>query len=169
MAVLSVILGILLILAGIFFIAGPLQTFLMVGLFVSIFLLVYGVAGLVKVFQKKAHVLEAIVSVLAIIIGIVVLVVPGGQENLDGVLLILVAIWFIVQGVVSLVVSIQARPEPGYVWGIVAGVLGILVGILCFARPLITALVIGILVGIMCIEAGVSLIAMAGVSGSDDE
>ncbi len=164
MAVLSVIVGILLILGGICCIVTPLATFLATGYILCIILLVFGVMGIVRAFQKKAHALEVVSSILAIIVGIVALTRPGGALVFDGVLVYLMAAWLLVQGVSAIVIGIQSRPESGWVFGLIAGILCVLLGIYAFIRPEFMAVTAGVLLGFFIIAAGVSLISFGAMT-----
>ena len=74
----------------------------------------------------------------------------------------LFAAWFVVQGVVSIYVSIKSRHEnKGWVLGLILGIIGTLLGIISLIQPLISALAIGILISIYLIEAGLSMIVLA--------
>jgi len=162
MVVLSIILGVLLIIGGISCMATPFATYLSTGYFVGIFMFVYGIAGLVRGFQKKAHALEIVVSVLAIIVGIISFVRPGTALVFDGVMLYVIAAWFVIQGIVSIVISFQMKSvSSGWFWGLIVGILGVILGIYSFAHPMVTALTAGLLIGFYFIESGIDLIVLA--------
>ena len=161
MTVLSIILGVLLIFGGISCLFTPLATFLSTGYFLAILLLVYGIMGLVKAFRKRAAVLEGVVSVLAILVGLFAIFRPGSQEVFDAVLLVLLACWFLIQGVVSVVISIRTRPVNRYwVLTLIAGILGIVLGLYSFAHPMAAALTAGYLIGFYFLQAGFDLITL---------
>ena len=85
---------------------------------------------------------------------------------IDSLILIFIAIWFLIQGVVSLVMSIKNRKEiPSWGLGVVAGIFGIAAGIICFINPYVEAFAAGFLIAIFLIEAGVSLIAFGSIFG----
>ena len=96
MVVLSVILGVLLMIGGFACIFTPLATFFTTGYFLCALMLVFGIVGIVRAFQKKADVFEIIVSILAIIVGLIALFRPGSSLVFDGVILIFIACWFLV-------------------------------------------------------------------------
>ena len=166
MTVLSVILGIFLIVGGICCFFTPLATFLAAGYIIGIMLFVYGIVALIRSIASKAGALAIITSILAIVVGFLAVFRPGGTLVIDSLILIFIAIWFLIQGVVSLVMSIKNRKEiPSWGLGVVAGIFGIAAGIICFINPYVEAFAAGFLIAIFLIEAGVSLIAFGSIFG----
>ena len=104
------------------------------------------------------------------IVGIIAIINPGTTVVFDALMAILLPIWFVVQGIVSIIVSIRARKvKKGWVAGLVLGILGVLVGLLTFFNPMISVVTIGILVGIFLIQAGLSMIVLATAIDTVDE
>lgn len=166
MTVLSIILGVLLILGGIGCMFTPLATFLSTGYFLAIMLIVYGVAIIVRVCRKEAGALELVLAVLAILAGLLAIFRPGQTLVFDRLILYMIAAWMLVQGCVSLFMSIRVRHEcPGWFWGVIVGVLGIILGIYSFAHPMVTALSTGILIGLYFIEMGIDTIVLGTAIG----
>ncbi len=162
MVVLSIIVGILLMMGGIACLFSPGATFLASGYVVAILLLIYGIVGIVNVVRKRAHPVMLIVDILAIIIGIIAIIKPGSTLAIDVLMTYLLAAWFVVQGGVSIFVSIKARSyQSGWVFGLILGIIGVLLGIYSFFNPMVSALAIGILIGIYLIEAGLSMIVLS--------
>ncbi len=159
MSILSVILGVLLIIGGVACMFTPFGTFLAAGMIIAIMMFVYGIGGIVRFFRKESGALELIASILAIIVGIIAIVRPGSTLVLDSLVLTLVAVWLLVKGVINIVVSIQAKNEiPGWGWGVAAGVLSVIAGIIAFVNPAVAALTIGILMGLFFVECGIDMI-----------
>lgn len=171
MTILSIILGVLLIITGFSCMATPLVTFLSTGYFFAILLLVYGFSGIVRFFQKLAGGLELAVSILAVVLGVVSLARPGQTLIFDGMVLYLIAAWLLVEGISTVVMSIQCRDiRKGWGWGVVAGILGIIAGIYSFAHPMLTAVTAGILIGFYFVQAGFNMIVVsAALSAAQDE
>ena len=162
MMILSIILGIMMIIAGSCCFFTPLTTFLSTGYFMSVMFLFYGIAGLVRSFKKKAETLEVVVSVLAIVVGLISLFLPGTTLVFDTVMIYMTAAWFLVMGIVSIVVAFKVRKVENY-WflGLISGILGVVMGIYSFLHPQMLALSSGMLIGFYFIETGISLIAMS--------
>ena len=71
MAILGILCGIILVLAGISFMATPLATYLATGYIFAIMLLVVGIVGIVNVVRKEADPVTLVAAIPAIIIGII--------------------------------------------------------------------------------------------------
>ena len=166
MSVLCVILGIIMIIGGVSCFFTPIATMLSAGYLIGILLLVFGIFGIVKAITDKGGVLDWILSILAIIVGIVAVVRPGGTLVLDGVLLYLVAAFFLVEGIAQIVMAFRSRPVNSS-WGLnlVAGILCMLVGICAIASPMFAAVTVGILIAFFFIGMGISLVALGTASG----
>lgn len=164
MVVLSVILGVLLAICGVSMMCTPLATFMETGYFLAILIIVYGVMGIVKSVAFKQYGVHFLFSIISVILGLLVALVPGMRAFTDGVLLYIVASWFILQGLVSVFMALNAKRiirNKMWIWGVVIGIIGILLGIYSFIRPLVLAVAIGMIIGFYFIETGVNLIIAA--------
>jgi uncharacterized membrane protein HdeD (DUF308 family) len=95
----------------------------------------------------------------SILIGLVVLFWPGITALI---LLIFIASWAVVVGILEIVAAIMLRRVVEGEWMfIVSGVLAVLFGILLFLWPATGALAITWLIGAMAIVYGISLLALA--------
>ena len=169
MVVLSVICGVLLMMGGIACLFNPGATFFATGYFIAILLLIYGIVGIVNVVRKRAPAIGLITYILAVIVGIFAIFRPENALVMDTILAYLVAAWFVIQGIVSIYMSIKAKPyKSGWVCGLILGILAILIGLYSFFHPMLGALTIGILVGIYLIDAGLSMIVFATAVDSID-
>ena len=84
---------------------------------------------------------------------------PGSTLVLDSLVLNMVSAWLLVKGLINIIVSIQSRNEvKGWGWGVAAGVLSIVAGVLSFMHPAITALTVGVLMGLYFVESGIDMI-----------
>ena len=170
MMILSIILGILMIITGACCLFTPLTTYLATGYYMCVMLLFYGIAGLVYYFKKKGNVLKVVVSVLAIIVGLISLFLPGTTLVFDTVMIYMTAAWFLVMGIVSIVVAFKVRKvEKFWFLGLISGILGVIVGIYSFLHPQMLALSSGMLIGFYFIETGISLIATSVVMDMTEE
>ena len=164
MSILLIILGILLILCGVSCIFTPILTFMQTGIILMILLLVYGIAGIVKAVAQKEYGLNFAFSILSVILGIIIMVVPGMDILTDGVLIYMMACWFILQGIVSIALSVKFRGINGgkkWIWGIVFGAVGILLGIYSVFHPLLLAFTTGILIGVYFVVSGINMIVIS--------
>ena len=95
----------------------------------------------------------------SILVGLVVLFWPGITALI---LLLLIASWAVVVGILEIVAAIMLRRVVEGEWMfIVSGVLAVLFGILLFVWPATGALAIAWLIGAMAIVYGISLLALA--------
>jgi uncharacterized membrane protein HdeD (DUF308 family) len=92
-------------------------------------------------------------GVVSLALGIILAVWPG--ETLK-VCAVIVAIQFVVSGVMRVVVALTSRHLDGGIRALVgfSGALAVIVGLLCLRDPLETLLVIGLLVGVWLLLAG---------------
>lgn len=169
MKVFAIIVGILLTICGVSCIFTPFVTFLQAGYFLVILLLTYGIMGIIKAVKLKNYNSEFVFSILSIILGLIIMFVPGLKLMTDGVLAYLMAIWFLLQGALSIFMAFRKKKaESGkvWIWTLVVGILGVLVGLYSFAHPMVMAFTFGILIGIYFIECGISMVVMSHYFGS---
>ncbi|MBQ9063383.1 MAG: DUF308 domain-containing protein [Eubacterium sp.] len=170
MAILTIILGVVLIIGGFRCLFTPFASFLAAGYIIGIMLFIYGIISLIREIQTKAGILAYITSVLAIIVGFFAMTRPGGTLAIDMMILDFVAIWFLIQGVTGLVISIGHRHEiPFWGLGVVSGIFGIIAGIISLINPAAEMFAVGTLIAIYMIETGLGLITVGSVFGSIKE
>lgn len=166
MTILMFILGVLLIICGVCCAFTPLATLVAAGYFIAIVLIVSGAAGIYAGVKFKFYGINFAVSILAVILGVVALVRPGGIEVIDKVLIYLVAVWLLIRGCSSVALSLQVRKlrlGTDWIWGLIIGILGIVLGIYSFVHPAVPAIAIGLLIALYFIEEGIDIIAMSRV------
>lgn len=166
MSVLMVILGVLLIICGVCCAFTPLVTLAAAGYFIAIVLIVSGVSGIITGVRLRFYGLNFAVSILAIVLGVLALVRPGGIEAIDKVLIYLFAIWLLVRGCTTFALSLRLRKlniNHDWIWGMVIGILSIILGIYSFIHPAVSAVAIGLLIAFYFIEEGIDVIATSRV------
>lgn len=154
-----VLVGLVMVAAGIVALAYEGITLLALGLIFGINILVYGTFALVAAFEPGAPpshaVLRTVVGIVAILAGLVLVVRPGASVL---VLLVALGFWFIITGVGDLVRGIS---QPGHRFvSIVLGLIGIAAGVIVLADPGIGLRTLAILVGILFIIRGVAEMAV---------
>ncbi|HEY5847648.1 MAG TPA: HdeD family acid-resistance protein [Microlunatus sp.] len=157
----SVVRGALAIIFGLIAFFAPIETALVLALVIGIFAIVDGVIDLVDAIRHRGSAGMAgriVLGVASILFGLVILFWPG--RSLE-VLVILVGIWSVVVGILQIVVSVGHRGDrdSGWVWGLVAGILSVLFGVLVMISPGAGLVTIIWIVGIYAILFGVALIA----------
>ena len=164
MKIFTMMFGILLAVCGFSCIFTPIMTFLETGWFLMILLFVYGIMGIIKAVTQKEYKIQFLFSIISVILGAVILFVPGLRLMTDGMLIYLMAGWFLLQGIVDIFLSFRQKKRgegKGWIWTMILGILGLLVGIYSFVHPLFAAFTIGILVGIYFIESGINMVVIA--------
>ncbi len=163
MKALSVVLGVIMLICGFMCVVTPFATFLFAGYLIGILLLVFGIIGLIMAVSNKSGALQIILCVLAAVVGFIAIVRPGGTLIIDGILIILVAIWLLLQGIILIVMSVKNRKSNG-LWflGIIVGVLALLLGAYSLGHPMFAAIATGLLIGFYFMQIGLSMIIMAG-------
>ncbi len=166
MKVLTIIFGVLMTIAGVICLFRPDVTFLQTGYIIAIMLLVYGIIGIIAVIARRVRPAFLWAAIPATIIGVVSLFFPSDEMNIHAVLVYLLAAWFILQGIISIYMSIRTRRiNRAWVLGLIVGIISIFLGIYTAVHPIVGALTIGILVGIYMIEAGIDLILVGSLIG----
>lgn len=142
----------------------PLRTFLASGYALMVLLLVYGVAGIVKSIATKEYGVNFAFSIISVIAGLVMVFMPGLQLMADGMFIYMMAGWFIIQGIVSIVLSMKLKGADGgkkWIWGLVLGILGIILGLYSMVHPALLALTTGMLIGAYFIVSGINMIFLS--------
>ncbi len=163
MKIFTIILGVVMAICGVSCICTPVMTFLEAGYFLVILLLVYGIGAIVRAIMEKNYGLPFLFGILSVILGVVIMVVPGLKLMTDGMLIYLMAVWFLLQGAVAIFMAFRQKnseESKGWVWVLILGILGVLTGIYSLVHPMLLAFTFGILVGVYFIESGISMIVM---------
>ena len=148
----------------------PLRTFLASGYAPMVLLPVYGVVGIVKAIARKEYEVNFAFSIISVIAGLVMVFMPGLQLMADGIFIYMMAGWFILQGVVSIVLSMKFKGVAGgkkWIWGLVLGILGIILGLYSIFHPVLLALTTGILIGVYFVVSGMNMIFLSSQNVND--
>jgi len=153
------ILGVLAIISGMVCMIMPGLVGLSVVTMVGVFVLLGGILRMIWAFKAGSvgkGVLGFAIGVLTLLGGVVLLANPILGS---GVLTLILAIYFIVDGISEFAVGMQGRPLPGSGWLVFGGVVSILLGIMIWAQfPLAGVWAIGILFGIKLFFVGLLMV-----------
>ena len=153
----SIVLGILMILAGIIAMFAPWEAGLVITLVVGWSAIFNGFAQIVFAFRTHGglHVaLEVILGIIYIVAGIYLLRHPGA--GLLALTLIL-ASFLLVYGIFALALAFRMRPLHGWGWVLFDGIITILLGVLIWAHwPFNAEWVVGTLFGISIFISGIT-------------
>jgi uncharacterized membrane protein HdeD (DUF308 family) len=151
----SLILGILMIVLGFVAILAPWEAGIAIVLIVGWSIIFSGGALVFYAFRTHSGgraVLEALLGLLYIAAGIYILMHPlGGLLALT----LLLGSFFLIYGIIALVLAFRMRPHQGWVWVLIDAIITILLGILIYIHwPANTEWVVGTLVGLSILISG---------------
>ena len=153
----SIVLGILMIIAGIIAMLEPGLAGVVITYVVGWSAIFNGVAQIIFGFRTHGGlhiVLEVILGIIYIIAGIFLLMHPlGGLLALT----LILASFLLVYGVFALVLAFQMRPRTGWGWVLFDGIITILLGVLVWRHwPFNADWVVGTLFGISIFVSGIT-------------
>jgi len=158
----SIVLAILMIIAGIIAMLEPGVSGIVITLFVGWSAIFNGIAQIVFAFRTHGgwHIaLEVILGIIYIVAGIFLILAPVG--GLLALTLVLASL-LLVYGIFGLVLAFQMRPHHGWGWVLFDGVITLLLGILIYVHwPANTPWVMGTLFGISIFISGVTRLMMS--------
>lgn len=160
------VIGICLIVLGIVAIAFPFATTIAAKVFLGWIFLIGGLIQIFHAFSTQkwsGFFLDLLVGVLYVVAGGWLAFFP-----LTGILTLTVflAAMFIAQGVLEVVMAFLVRPQEGWGWVLVSGLIAFAVGVLIFAHlPSAAVWAIGLLVGINMITSGWAYFFIALAAG----
>jgi uncharacterized membrane protein HdeD (DUF308 family) len=145
-------LGVISVIVGAIVLIRPFTAVNVAAIIFGIWLLVSGVIQLAQAFNSRletvARVLNAITGVIGIILGILCL---ESVENRISLLILFIGIWWIMRGIVQIVVG--ASSAGGSV-AVFLGVVGLIAGIVLLVWPIETLTVLTVVVGIWLLVLG---------------
>ncbi len=173
--VIAIILGVLVIIGGVWCLMTPGATYLSLAWLLGIVMVADGIANIVTWFQlrKMGHsngwaLAGAIVS---IVLGVVVLGSSAAQLAVDLFLAYMLAVWLIISGIARIFFGWRMRQATriaqvqivGHSWWapFILGILLAIVGVLSLFNPTALMLATGMMIGLAIIVSGVSVIALA--------
>ncbi|MDH4338453.1 MAG: HdeD family acid-resistance protein [Candidatus Krumholzibacteria bacterium] len=155
----ATVFGVISIIAGMLCMLMPGLTGLSVITFVGVLVLVGGIARMIWAFKAGTFgrgMLVFAIGALTLLCGIVLLANPLVAA---GVLTVLLAAYFIVDGIAEISMGMQRRSLPGAGWLIFGGVVSILLGIMMWRQfPLSGTWAIGVLLGIKLFFVGILMV-----------
>lgn len=167
------LLGIFVILLGIICMSSPLITGIAITVMVGALLLVSGVFQVFhgfRVLGRGAKIWAMLLGVLTVIVSILVLIKPVAA--LAG-LTLLLACYFVVDGIITAITAFQTRPMQGWVWLLFSAMVTFFLGAIIWMQwPVSGVWAIGLLIGVRIFLIGMTMIfmgSMAQVIGKEME
>ena len=167
MKVLTILLGVLLAVGGIYCTIAPVETYSAIGWLIGLSMVVEGVGDAVTWNVRRklgfANGWTLVGSIVSIVLGAFLVGSYVLQFAVDLFIAYLIAVWLVVIGIARIVAAIGARSSQGqgtsgWIVHVVLGVLIALLGILCVYNPLPIAVGVGFMLGLSIILAGVGLV-----------
>jgi uncharacterized membrane protein HdeD (DUF308 family) len=150
--------GIVAIVFGLLAFAWPGLTIIILTALFAAYVLVDGVFALVVGIHTRWWVL-ALLGMLGIVAGFVAFFYPGLTALT---LLLIIAAWAIVRGIIEIAAAIQLRKIIANEWALIlAGICSVVFGILLFARPAVAALAVIWIIGAYALIIGIFLIVLS--------
>jgi len=150
----TLVLGVLSLILGLIVAFHPTGSLNVLAVLIGIFMILSGIFHLVRVFDaRESHrVWLGIAGLLFIVIGVILIRHLHLTRALIG---LIVGLTWIVQGVTALVGGIAGGPREGRGWWIAFGVISLIAGIVVTATPTDSLTVLAVLVGIWSIIMGI--------------
>ena len=171
MAILTIIFGVIMVLSGASCFIAPVMTWVgteYIALTVTaILMIVYGIIGIINAISSKEYGINMLFSILSIIAG-AVMFIPGMRMAVGGAALYMAAVWFILKGLTTIFMALTLkgayRASKRWIWGLIIGIIGVLLGVYSFIHPLIQAAAIGYLIAFFLVETGINMIIMGAAA-----
>lgn len=160
-------LGIVMIVVGSAAIIFPFVATVSTKIFLAWFLIIGGITQAIHAFWVKdwgGFFWAFLVGLLEVFAGAFLLVYPvAGIIALT----IYVAVVFIVEGIIRALLAFQLKPEAGWIWMLIGGIVSIFLGAMLWAKlPSSAIWAIGLLVGLNIAMAGWTLLMIAMAAGA---
>ena len=156
------VIGVLTIIGGFSMIATPLRTFVSIGYCIILLFFMNGVLGIVHAISQKCYDRKFAFAILSLILGIIGFTVPGIATINNFTILYIVAAWLLIHGILTIIAAVDSKDKGAgkiqVIFGVVIGVLELIMCILSVIYPMMLAFNLGILVGFYFFESGANMI-----------
>ena len=170
--IISLIMGIFMIFTGLICVATPRMTYSTIAWVLGFSMLIESIANIASWDERKtlgfANGWDLVGAIISLILSIILISSNAMQIAVDTFLLILAACWMLIIGCIRIVTAFKVKKLHdelntmilGKKWylALIAGILMVLLGILCLIHPEALAITIGVYIGIEIIVAGCELI-----------
>ncbi|MCK5376925.1 MAG: DUF308 domain-containing protein [Acidobacteria bacterium] len=158
---LLIFLGVLTVIFGILAIAAPFVTGIAVAMFVGFLLIFTGIARTVHAVKSQqwgTGIWGTVIGLLGVAAGLLMVFRPVvGLAWLA----LLLAVYFLVDGISEIIAAFKIKPDPGWGWELFNGIVALLLGIMIWRQwPVSGAWAIGVLVGIHILMSGWTMIIL---------
>ena len=161
--------GIITIVLGILAMAAPLVAGMSIALLVGFLVLAGGIVRMLWAFQAGSlgkGLLTFAIGLLTLLCGVALVTDP---LLATGLLTIILAAYFLVDGAFEIAAAFQLRPASGWGWLLLGGVLSVVLGLMIWQQfPLSGAWAIGILLGIKLLFVGMIMVSVDSSARASD-
>ena len=165
--------GILMVIFGILAMASPFVAGLAVVWYFGVMFVVGGIFRVIYAFKAQslgAGIWAIVVGFLTIFAGLVML----GRPMMGlAIMTLVLAVYFFIEGITEIIYAFQVKPEIGWGWALIGGIISLALGIMIWrAYPAPATWLIGVLVGIHLLFHGLAMLgigaAARAISGDID-
>ncbi len=171
MKILSIVLGVLLAIGGVYCLMTPIATYSVLSWLIGLAMLVEGIGSVVTWNDRRklgfADGWTLLGAIVSIILGCILLVSYVAQFAVDLFIAYMIAAWFVIGGITRIIAAVklrQFRDATGSAidgsWGLllVLGIIIVILGVLCLFNPLAVMVGVGAMLGVAIIFSGIDLI-----------
>jgi len=153
--------GIITVILGVLAMMAPMISGLAVAVLIAMLLIVAGIFRLVWAFGAESFgkgMFAFLIGGLTLLAGVLVLIRPMvGLMSLT----LLLAVYFVVDGIFEIIASFQIKPAQGWGWLLFGGIVSVLLGWMIWSDWPVSGLwAVGILVGIKLLFVGFTMISL---------
>ena len=173
--ILVMLVGIVLVLGGLFCLFNPSATFFITGYVIGAFILCDAIANIIAWFDSKKYInisgwylFEAIISLL---FGITVMLNVTMQFAVDMAIVYIICIWIIIAAIFRISLAIKIKKinnilpsvfkNKKWISLLLIGILMIVFAVICMIQPAIMSILLGTLISLVIIFNGISLITLS--------
>ena len=168
MKVVTIILGVLLLIGGVYCVFAPVATYSALAWVIGLSMFVEGIGGIITWSDRRkmglANGWTLAAAIVSIVLGVFLLGSYVLQFAVDMFIAYMIAIWLVVAGIARVVAAVSSRNNQrqaggsGWVLQLVLGILIAILGILCIFNPLSIVAGVGLMLGISIVLTGIGLI-----------
>jgi uncharacterized membrane protein HdeD (DUF308 family) len=149
---LTIAIGIIILLMGIFATGSPLVAGVSLVIAVGFMLIVGGISQLAFALKARTGWFSIILGSLTILAGVYMVSNPGVAL---ATMTLVIAIYLVMSGVFEVMMAFQIKPAKGWGWALFSGVISVLLGAMIWSQfPVSVAWTVGTLVGIKLFFSG---------------
>lgn len=163
MSVFLIIMGILMVIAGIACLVTPIATTFGVMYFFMILLFVSGIMLIIRSIAYRRFGLGLVFGIISVILGGFLVFSPSLAIDVEVIILYIMAGWLVVRGIIGIVDACRAKKFIGggtFALALIVSILVIITGVYSLFNPMVFAFSLGILASCYFIVEGVDMVVL---------